>query len=356
MRVLFDGFWWSKGPIANRSVMKNIVKAWATEHPYDELMVAVRGRHGIPADMPPEIETVRTLLAPQAISNALELGLLQWRHRADIVVAHNYTPAFGKSVVFVHDLMFEEHPEWFTRRELAYFWPMSALARRARSVVTSSATEAKRIERLHPKVSPVTATGLSISIDLAGALEEKPSALKHVSDFVLAVGRLTARKNLATVIAGAVMSRSVEPGRPLVVVGSDEYSGRAAELPADIRQHVEQGRVLFLGRVSDGELKWMYRNTRGLLFLTLDEGFGLPAAEASYFGAPSILADIAVLREVGGIHSTYVSPASAAEVASAIDALPGRDPEHDPGPILASQAWREVTVRLRETIAPSTAT
>ncbi|WJM15292.1 glycosyltransferase family 4 protein [Microbacterium arborescens] len=324
MRLLFDGFWWVRGPLANQTVMREFVHAWSRAFPGDELLVAIRRKHVAMFEEPEGVRPVTTRLGPQAVSNAIELPLLARLHRADFVVSHNYAPITGRSLVFIHDLLFEDNPQWFSLKERVYFSPMAVLARRASIVATSSETEAARMQRLHRELAPVLTTGLGVSSGLTHATARRPAGLPEVANFVLSVGRLNARKNLATVIAGAMRSASITANRPLVIVGSAEYSGAQADLPPAVAEFVSDGRLIFLGRVSDGELRWLYERADCLIYMSLDEGYGLPPAEALHFGAPVIASDIAVMRETVGRRGALVPPDSAEKLAAALERIAPR--------------------------------
>lgn len=351
MRVLFDAFWWGSGPIANRTVLRELIFAWRRIAPADEMILATRGTEVDQSDLPARTIAAQSRLFPHAAVNLFELPLLAKRHRADIIVAHNYTPLTGTSSVFIHDLLFEEHPEWFSLKERAYFAPMGRLASRAAHVATSSRTEAERIRRRHPRIKHVEPIGLAASPHLTTAAPTPLPEIARLPGFVLSVGRLNARKNLGTVIEGAMSAATVTSDRPLVVVGSSEYSGAGADLPRSVSDHVADGRIVFLGRVSDGELRWLYENADGLIFLSLDEGFGLPPVEARRFGAPVIASDIAVMREVAGADAMFVSPHASSEVATAIDRLSSRHAVHRERPTSAPEdEWNAIAQRWRDSI------
>jgi len=94
----------------------------------------------------------------------------------------------------------------------------------------------------------------------------------------LCVSRLLPYKNV-DVVVDAVRGR---PGERLVVVGDGPE-----------RLSLEQksgGQVQFLGALVDEELRWLYRNCRGLISASYED-FGLTPLEAAAFGRPS-----AVLR------------------------------------------------------------
>jgi glycosyltransferase involved in cell wall biosynthesis len=94
--------------------------------------------------------------------------------------------------------------------------------------------------------------------------------------FWLCVSRLLPYKNVDAV-AEAVRLR---PGERLVVVGEGPQRGSLE------RQAGRQ--VQFLGTVVDEELRWLYRNCRGLLSASYED-FGLTPLEAASFGRPSVV-------------------------------------------------------------------
>lgn len=322
MRLLFDGFWWGSGPVSNRQVMREFIWAWESEFPADELVVAVRRRDldTARAELPDRVELVGTRLAPQGLSAIVELPWTARRHGADLTLTHNFTPAFGRSAVFIHDFMFLTSPQWFTPKERIYFVLMPATVRRATVVFTSSATEAERVRRRAGR-RPVVPVGLAVGSTLANATPRRPADLE-VDGFLLSVGRLNERKNLATAIVAALESGRLSERFPLLVVG--ESGGRSGDLPPEAAGAVDAGAVRFLGFTDDAELAWLYAHTDGLLFLSHDEGFGMPTLEALQFGTPVIASDIPVFREIVGELGTFVDPLDVDAVASAIRALPPR--------------------------------
>lgn len=343
MRVLFDGYWWADGPIANRSVQRDLIAAWVARFPEDTVTVALRQSAGERADVPVGVAVARTRLWPQAASNVVELGVIARAVDADLVVAHNYTPMCRGALTFVHDAMFRDHPEWFSVAERAYFAAMLPTARWATWVATSSRTEAARIERHSPRLAPVLAVGLGIPSSLADAEPVRPASAERLTGYALTVGRLNVRKNLDAVIRGAAASSAITPESPLLIAGSSEHSGVASNAPEDYRDLVESGRVRFLGRVSDAELAWLYRHAKLAITLSLDEGFGLPAVEAMHFGAPLLVSDIPVFRETVGGYADLVDPAAPPqEIGRRIDARWGVASE--PRDVLT---WDEVVRGLR---------
>lgn len=317
MRVLFDAYWWCSGSAAVRRVMREIVFAWEREYPDDQMCLVVRAR---------ELAAVRrevrpgTLLTPSRLRPQAALAALGTAHAArsfepHLVISHNFASLSKNSAVLLHDVIFKTNPEWFTRKERLYFSAMIPLARRSDLVIASSRTEASRIQR-YVRATPVVPVGISV----AGGLLEAVSASGFGSllsrRFALAVGRLTTRKNLWNAIAAALEANVAAPDFPLVVVGTAE--GVAATLPPGTHDAVKDGRLIFVGFVTDDQLKWLYENARLSIYVSMDEGYGMPPLESLALGTPVVVSDIAVMRENLGEYATYADPTNVSSIARAI--------------------------------------
>ena len=66
--------------------------------------------------------------------------------------------------------------------------------------------------------------------------------------------------------------------------------------------------VIKLNDVSDSQLMALYKNSVLFVFVSLDEGFGIPLLEAMAFGKPVVCSDISVFREIIGNDAVYCNP------------------------------------------------
>ncbi|WP_141898443.1 glycosyltransferase [Paramicrobacterium agarici] len=122
------------------------------------------------------------------------------------------------------------------------------------------------------------------------ALSATPKPVARVQQpFVLCVARLLPYKNVDTVIEAI----SQLPDLGLVIVGDGPERKRLDALAERV------GNTHLLGRVSDGELRWLYENCSGLVAASYED-FGLTPLEAAGFGRPT-----AALRD-GGYLDTVV--------------------------------------------------
>lgn len=122
------------------------------------------------------------------------------------------------------------------------------------------------------------------TMDPAAPQEEIPGV---EPGFLLVVSRLLPYKNVDAVITATERL----PGRRLVVVGTGPDRARLKALAGD--------RVLFLERVSDAQLRWLYANAAVLVAASYED-YGLTPLEAAALGTPA-----AVLR-FGGFLDTVV--------------------------------------------------
>lgn len=350
MKVLVDAYWWSDGPPSLRHAVRGIVGAWRQTFPQDELILLMRARQVATAsDLPSGVSIVRTRVWPQAISAALVAPLVAKRWGADAILVHNFAPVFGKRRhVYIHDVMFMSNPEWFTLAERIYFRPMVWLAARARTAFTSTETEARRI-RHYARSARVTAVGHGLSPEIMKSdvtLEPVPGL--NPCTFLLAVGRLNIRKNLLGAIEGAHMSGVLTADTPLVIVGSRD--GRWESLPAWVDAAIEDGRVVFTGYVSDGQLRWLMRNCRANVYLSRDEGFGLPPIEAVALGARTLVSNLPIFHETLGNDAEYTNAFDLVETAENIRKICESKPSDGGASSRMKERhnWRNVVLRIRQ--------
>jgi glycosyltransferase involved in cell wall biosynthesis len=133
------------------------------------------------------------------------------------------------------------------------------------------------------------------------AVEEPftPDGPRAEGDYVLSVGTLEPRKNLARVQQAA---RALAV--PLRVIGAEGWGGVKVEGWA--------------GRVSDEKLAALYRGARCVVYPSLYEGFGLPVLEAMACGTPVVTSRGGATEEVAGDAAVLVDPLDVEAIAAGI--------------------------------------
>jgi len=83
----------------------------------------------------------------------------------------------------------------------------------------------------------------------------------------------------------------------------------------------EGARIVFHDGVSDAEYAAVLNERAVLATLSLDEGYGLPIAEALAFGVPAVVSDLEIFREVAGAGALFVPAQDPAAFAAAVRSL-----------------------------------
>ena len=124
------------------------------------------------------------------------------------------------------------------------------------------------------------------------------------AEFVLFVGTIEPRKNLAALAAAAA---SIDV--PVVAAGASGWGDATAGA----------GTVRFLGFVDRDDLPALYTLASVFAYPSLAEGFGLPVAEAMAYGTPVVTSAGTSTEEVAGGAAVLVDPTDVDSIATGIE-------------------------------------
>ena len=203
-------------------------------------------------------------------------------------------------VVTVHDLAVLRHPQTFNRWTRTYSPRIVPRVLRAASrvIAVSEFTRRELVELLHVPDTKIRVVPNGVDAEFTS---EGPRA---DGDYVLTVGTLEPRKNLARLVEAARRT-DVE----LRVVGARGWG--------DV--DVGGNGVRWLGEVDDAELARLYRGARCVAYPSLYEGFGIPVLEAMACGAPVVTSRGTAMEEVAHGAAVLVDAQDPAEIAAGIE-------------------------------------
>ena len=208
----------------------------------------------------------------------------------------------------------------FKTGDLAQMWPVKIYgqiighflrifdwesSRRVNYWIANSVNVAKRISKFYRKVSVV----IYPPTDTAKIIKVSKGVEKE--NFFLIVSRLVGTKGLVEAVTAAA-----KLGFNLKIVGK-------AEGLLDITNRLEkasQGKVEFLGRVTDQELWKLYARAKGFMALARDEDFGMTIVESQAAGTPVIAFNGGGFKEtiVDGKTGIFVDDTSVSTLEKAI--------------------------------------
>lgn len=228
-----------------------------------------------------------------------------------------------RSVITIHDLDFLLYPQTLTREAARYYGQIDQAVRRADAIIAVSHATKQDVIRL-----------LGVPEHRVTVIYEAPSSFFRPLDdstlgarvreefgidgeFMLFVSTIEPRKNVPTLLrAFRKLLDGYRADIKLVL------AGRPGWLCEDVYQLVRELRLesdaLFVGRVSDEQLLWLYNAARLLVWPSLYEGFGLPPLEAMACGTPVIVSNTSSLPEVVADAGLLVNPHDAEELTVAM--------------------------------------
>lgn len=225
-----------------------------------------------------------------------------------------------KTVVTIHDLIYEKFPAWVDTRFLA---ENRRAALTADGLIADSASTRKDLEELYG-IAPGRTNVIHLGVD-SGTFRPVPraealaatAAYRLPEKFILDVGPFEARRNTETLLrAYALAKRDIEPHK-LVLVGRP--SAGITELAAGLGIG---GDITFISGLGREELAAVYSLAAAFVHLSLYEGFGLSLLEAMACGCATLISDVSSLPEIGGEACLKVKdPKNAEECAAALRRL-----------------------------------
>lgn len=234
----------------------------------------------------------------------------------------------GANLYFiVHDLLPEEHPEWFsTVAVIAYRRWIKAVAVLSSGIFCNSLDTEMRLlnyfkDRFALIPSQIPTSVLPMGWDIAparsmyGLTRDYSNILTRVRQetSALMVGTLEPRKGHAQVLAAFNQLWQSDVDCNLVIIGRSGW--KTEMLQNEIVNHREFNRRLFwLDEASDETLLEFYRACDGVIIASLAEGYGLPMIEAIGHGKPILARDLSVFREQVRITGMDAQPQSVQSV------------------------------------------
>jgi glycosyltransferase involved in cell wall biosynthesis len=284
-----------------------------------------------PADLPPAIEVqpprwntdrpARRILWEQSL---LPLAARQ----ADVLHATAFVAPIVQlrpTVLTIYDASFALFPQFFRGFNQAYLrlgtrWS----ARRAQRVITISECARRDVHRLYGvPLDRITVAYPGVDEALQPSDPDRVQAFRRAKNlpekFLLYLGTLEPRKNLAMLIRAFARLQQACPDAHLVLAGGVGWL--ADEVFDAIAECGVKDSVRLPGFVAAEEKALWYAAATAFVFPSLYEGFGLPPLEALACGTPVVASHAASLPEVVGEAGLLLDPADVSGWAAALQRL-----------------------------------
>jgi len=240
-----------------------------------------------------------------------------------------------KSVVTIHDLIFERFPDQYNRIDVKIYRRKFRYAcEHSNKIIAISEQTKKDIIEFY-KIPGNKISVCYQSCNAAFGLEVSDSERQRIkqqynlpANFFLYVGSIIERKNLLTVCK-AMLQLKDTLNIPLVVIGEGKkYKSIVKE---SISKHSLQSQIIFLSEnqslkslksfQSSIDFPAIYQQALCMIYPSIFEGFGIPVLEALWSKIPVITSNISSLPEAGGDAALFVDPLNAEQLADAMRAV-----------------------------------
>jgi glycosyltransferase involved in cell wall biosynthesis len=236
---------------------------------------------------------------------------------ASILVRH--PPRRPLLTTTLHDLsswiMPEVHPAANRRAD-------SQLAdnlRRARGIIAvSESTRQDAIRLLGIPPEKIVAIHSGVADAFYGvspeAVEQVRARYRLKPHFVLSIGTVEPRKNLATLVSAfEALPGAMQDEFELVLAGPMGWADRTT---------VDRvGKVRYLGYVPERDIAALTAAATVFAYPSLYEGFGFPVAQAMAAGVPVVASNVSAMPEIAGDAAVLVDPRSQSEIRDALNRL-----------------------------------
>lgn len=279
----------------------------------------------------PNFQVRATLPHAPLIRIPLTLSAELRKHPVNVLHVQFTAPPFCPCpvVVSIHDLSFEHLPQTFNRRSRTQLrLTVRHSARRAarilslsehtrRDIIETYGIPAERINAI-----PLAAPEFFAPVEDSRELQRVRHNYGIDGDYILSVGSIQPRKNLARLLKAYALLRgetSADKLPKLVLVGKCAWL-----YDETLRALDETGvrdAVVLTGYVPQADLPALYSGALCFVYPSYFEGFGLPPLEAMKCGAPVIVGNRTSLPEVVGDAALAVDPFDIEAIASALRRL-----------------------------------
>ncbi|HCJ49408.1 MAG TPA: mannosyltransferase [Microbacterium sp.] len=262
--------------------------------------------------------------APTSMREPFAARILR-AHRPDVVFSPMQTIGsagrrFGL-ILTLHDTIYYRHRTpprnlpWYVRVGWRLFhlsyWPQRFTLNAADLVATVSETSARQFAKARLTKRPVVVIP-NAPQRLADLLPEGTAVTGGPVRNLVYMGSFMPYKNVETLVTA--MRQLPEHTLHLL-------SRISPERRAELERGARPGSIVFHDGVTDAEYAALLADHAALVTMSLDEGYGLPVAEALELGVPAVVTDMEIFREVAGGGALYVDPLDPAAVADAVRSL-----------------------------------
>jgi glycosyltransferase involved in cell wall biosynthesis len=231
-----------------------------------------------------------------------------------------------KQIPVIYDLNYYHYPENLPfKNRVFYNIFFKKYAKKANEIITISEFSKSDINntyKIENSKIHVVYCGVNTEFKKIDSDEQNSIRTRYTggNDYFTSLGSIHPRKNILNLLkAYHLFKTQTTSNTKLVLIGKFLWNNQILIDEID-KMHLREN-VIFTGRLNDEETQKVLGSSKGLIFISIFEGFGIPLLEAFNADVPVICSNTTSLKEISGEAALKVDPLNIQEIASAIKEL-----------------------------------
>lgn len=231
------------------------------------------------------------------------------------------------TICTIYDLQYKTYPEFFNPDELIQRNYVFVEACHRATMLTAISDYSRHSAIRHGDIEPdkIRTIYLQMAHRILPKTEQDNSILRRLAlrteEYLLYPANFWKHKNHEMLITAFGIACQAQLPQSIKLVCPGAVSERQSWLIEAAAKMGLAERILFPGYVTNDELAALMANSRGVIFPSLYEGFGLPVIEAMAAGIPVACSNLSSLPEIAAEAAYLFNPRIPTQIAEAIIAL-----------------------------------